>query len=86
LRKFTGHTLVGLSKNTKIKMYISIILPVFYECKTWSLTLKEEHKLRMFVNRVLRRDEATGEWRKLHSEEITDLYSPNITRLSDLEE
>jgi hypothetical protein len=48
---------------------------------TWSLTLKEEHRLRVFENRVLRRifgpkrDEVTGEWRKLHNEELRDLYS-----------
>jgi hypothetical protein len=56
-----------------------------YCCETWSLTLREEHRLRMFANRVLRRifgpkrDEVTGEWRKLHNEEIRDLYSlPSI--------
>jgi hypothetical protein len=58
-----------------------------YGCETWSLTLKEEHRLRVFENRVLRRifgpkrDEVTGEWRKLHSEELHILYSsPNIIR------
>src|SRR5215471_4767172 len=62
-----------LSKNLKIKMYRTIILPVvLYECETWSLTLREERRLRVFENRVLRRvfgpkrDEVTGEWRKLH--------------------
>jgi len=61
-----------LSKNLKIKIYRTIILPVvLYGCKTWSLTLREERRLRVFENRVLRRvfgpkrDEATGEWRKL---------------------
>ena len=56
-----------------------------YECETWSLTLREESRLRMFENRVFRivfgpkRDEVTGEWRKLHNEELNDLYSlPNI--------
>jgi hypothetical protein len=50
---------------------------VLYECKTWSLTLKEEHRLRVFENRVLRRvfgisrDEVTGGWRKLHNEKLT---------------
>jgi hypothetical protein len=60
----------------------TIILPVvLYGCETWSLTLREEHRLRMFENRVLRRifgrkrDEVTGEWRKLHEEELHDLYS-----------
>jgi hypothetical protein len=54
---------------------------VLYGCETWSLTLKEEHRLRVFENRVLRRilfpkrDEVTGEWRKLHNEELRDLYS-----------
>jgi hypothetical protein len=53
-------------------------------CKTWSLTLREEHKLRVFQNRVLRkifrpkRDEVTGEWRRLHNEELHYLYSPNV--------
>jgi hypothetical protein len=56
--------------------------------ETWSLTLREEHRLRVFVNRVLRRlfgpkrDEVTGEWRKLHNEELNDLYSLiNIVRV-----
>jgi hypothetical protein len=54
---------------------------VLYGCKTWSLTLRDEHRLREFENRVLRkifgpkRDEVTGEWRKLHNEELRDLYS-----------
>jgi hypothetical protein len=66
-----------LSKNLKIRIYETIILPVvLYGCKTWSLTLREEHRLRVFENRVLRRifgpkrDEVTGEWRKLHNEEF----------------
>ena len=61
---------------------------VLYGCETWSLTLREERRLRVFENRVLRRifmpkrDEVTGEWRKLHSEELNDLYcSPNIVRV-----
>ena len=72
-----------LSKNIKIKIYRTIIFPVVsYGCETWSLTLREEHRLRLFENRVLRgvfgptRDEVTGEWRKLHIEEINDLYCP----------
>jgi hypothetical protein len=54
---------------------------VLYGCETWSLTLREEHRLRVFKNRVLRRifgpkrDEVTGEWRKLHNEELRDFYS-----------
>jgi hypothetical protein len=78
-----------LSRNTKIKIYRTIILPVvLYGCETWSLTLREEHRLRVFHNRVLRRifgpkrDEVTGEWRRLHNEELNDLYSsPNIIRV-----
>jgi hypothetical protein len=57
-------------------------------CETWSLTLKEGHRLGMFENRVLRsifgpkRDEVTGDWRKLHNEELHNLYSsPNIIRM-----
>jgi hypothetical protein len=63
-----------LSKNIKIKTYRTIILPVILdECEKWSLALKEEHMLRVFQNRVLRRifepkrDEVTAEWRKLHN-------------------
>jgi hypothetical protein len=78
-----------LSKNIQIKIYRIAILPVvLYGCKTWSLTLKEECRLRVFENRDLRRtigpkeDVVTGEWRKLHSEELNDLYSsPNIFRV-----
>ena len=62
-----------LPKSLKIKIYRTIILPVvLYGCETWSLTLREERRLRVFENRVLRRvfgpkrDEVTGEWRKLH--------------------
>jgi hypothetical protein len=64
-----------LPKNVKIRIYKTIILPVvLYGCETWSLTLKEEHRLRVFENRVLgrifrpKRNEVTGEWRKLHNE------------------
>jgi hypothetical protein len=77
-----------LSKNTKISVYRTIILPVvLYGCETWSLTLREEQRLRVFENRVLRifgpkRDEVTGEWRRPHNEELNDLYSsPNTIRV-----
>ena len=70
------------SKNLKLKIYRTIILPVVLcGCKTWSRTLREERRLRVFENRVLRRifgpkrEEVTGEWRKLHNEELNDLYS-----------
>jgi len=75
-----------LSKNLKIKIYRTIILPVvLHGCGTWSLTLREERRLRVYENMVLRRifgpkrDEVTRQWRKLHNEEVNDLYcSPNI--------
>jgi len=75
-----------LSKNLKIKIYRTIILPVvLYGHETWSLTLREEQRLRVSENTVLRRifgpkrDEVAGEWRKLNNEEVNDLYSlPNI--------
>ena len=78
-------------------MYVNCILlskgrcklpVVLYGCETWSLTLREERKLRVFENMVLRRifgprrEEVTGEWRRLHNEELNDLYSsPNIVRV-----
>jgi hypothetical protein len=76
-------------KNVKIRIYRAIILPVvLYGCETWSLTLREEHSLRVFENRVLRnifgpkRGEMTGVWRKLHNEALRDLYSsPSIIRI-----
>jgi hypothetical protein len=65
-----------------MRIYKTIILPVvLYGYKTWSLTLREEHRLRVFENKVLKRifgpkrDEVTGGWRKLHNEELCDLYS-----------
>jgi hypothetical protein len=72
-----------------MRIYKTIILPVvLYGCETWSLTLREEHRLGVFENRVLRRifgpkrDEVTGDWRKLHKEEFHDLYSsPSIVRI-----
>ena len=78
-----------LPKNLKIKIYRTIILPiVLYGSETWSLTLRVERKLRLFENMVLRRifgprkDEVTGELRRLHNVELNDLYSsPNIVRV-----
>ena len=78
-----------LSKNLKIKIYRTIILPiVLYGFETWSLTLWEERKLMVCVTKVLRRifgprrDVVTGEWRRLHNEDLNDLYSsPNIVRM-----
>jgi hypothetical protein len=77
-----------LSRNVKVKIYKTKILPVvLYGCETWYLMLREEHRLRVFENRVLRRifgskrDEVTGEWRKLHNEELHNMYSsPDIIR------
>jgi len=69
-----------ISKKLLILIYRNIILPVvLYGCEIWSLTLREERRLRVFENRVLRRifgpktDEVTGKWRKLHNEELNDL-------------
>jgi hypothetical protein len=78
-----------LSKNIKIRIYNIIILPVvLYGCETWSLTLREEHRLGVFENRVLRRTfglkrhEVMGDWRKPHNEELHNFYSlPNIIRM-----
>jgi hypothetical protein len=77
-----------LSRNVKVKIYKTVILPVvLYECETWFLTLREEHRLRVFANRVLRgicgpkRDEVTGERTQLQSGELHNLYSsPDIIR------
>jgi hypothetical protein len=73
----------------KIKIYRTVLLPiVLYGCEAWSFTLREEHRLRVSENTVLRRvfgskrDEVTEEWRKLNNEELNDLYySPNIIRV-----
>jgi hypothetical protein len=78
-----------MSKNVKIGIYKTIILPVvLYGCETWSLTLREEHRLRVFENRALRRIfgpkkyDVTGDWRKLHNEKLYNLYSsPSIIRM-----
>jgi hypothetical protein len=71
-----------------MKIYRTIILPVvLYGCESWSLTLREECRLRVLENRVLRRkfgpkrDQVTGEWRRLHNKELYALYSPNIIRV-----
>jgi hypothetical protein len=87
---FTIQNLLSLlSKNVQIRIYKTIMLPVvLYGCETWSLTLREEHRLKVFENMALRkifgpkRDEVTGEWRKLLNEELHDLYfSPSIIRI-----
>jgi hypothetical protein len=75
-----------LYKNVKIRIYKTVILPVvLYGCETWSLTLREENRLRVFENKAVRRkfgpkrDEVIGGWRKLHNEELHNLYSsPSI--------
>ena len=74
-----------LSKNLKIKIYSAIILPVvLYGCETWSRTSREESRLRVIEDRRMfepRRDEVTGEWRKLHNEQLNDLHcSSSIVR------
>jgi hypothetical protein len=68
-------------RRIRVKIHRTIILPVvLYGCETWSVTLKEQHRQRVFENRVLRgifgprRDETTREWRRLHYEELYDLY------------
>ena len=83
------HSVLILLNLCLLLIYRTIISPVvLYGCETWSLALRGESKLRVFENMVLRRifgprrDEVTGEWRRLHNEEINDLYSsPNIVRV-----
>jgi hypothetical protein len=78
-----------LSKKVEIRKCKTVILLVtLYVCETWSLTLREEQRLRVFENRVLRRifgpkrDEVTGGWKRLHNEVLRNLYSsPNIIRM-----
>ncbi|KAJ4439163.1 hypothetical protein ANN_15120 [Periplaneta americana] len=77
-----------MSKNLKVRIYKTVILPVvLYGCETWTLTSREEQRLRVFENKVLRkifgakRDEVTGEWRKLHNAELHAFYSsPDINK------
>jgi hypothetical protein len=76
------------SKNLKRRLYTTIILPVIlHGCENWSLSLREEYRLRVFENKVLsrifrpKRDKVTGGWRKLHNEEIHDLYSSPSRRI-----
>ena len=70
-----------LPSNMTIKIYRTVILLIMYGCEAWSVTLREEHSLRVFENRVLKRtfepkrDEVTWEWRRLYKEELYDLYS-----------
>jgi hypothetical protein len=88
LLPFGPESFVFLSANLKVKIYKTIILPVvLYGCEAWFETLREDHRLRMFENRMLRRifgpkrDEVMGQWRKLHSGEFQSLYSsPDIIR------
>jgi hypothetical protein len=74
-----------LSKSTRIKIHRTTILPVVFGCETWLLTLREERRLRVFENGLLKRifgpkrDEVTGEWGKLHNEELNVLYSSPTT-------
>jgi hypothetical protein len=77
-----------ISKNLKIRIYKPVILPiVLYGCETWSFTLREEHSLRVFENKMLRKifgpkSEEDDSWRKLHNDELHSLYSsPNIVRV-----
>jgi hypothetical protein len=80
-----------LSKNLKIKIYRTIILPtiVLYGCETWSFTLRKERRLRVFENKLLRRivgperDEVTGEWRKLHKEGLNPRTTEQKTSYFD---
>jgi hypothetical protein len=76
-----------LFRNVKVKVYKIIILPVLYGCENWSPTLREQHRLKVFENRVPRkifgpnRDKVMGEWRKLHNGELHKLNSlPDIIR------
>jgi len=81
MKNLLSSSLLSTSRPIKIKIKRSIIFPVvLHGCATWSITLRDERRLRVFKNRVMRRifgpkgDEVTGEWRKLHNEEFNDLY------------
>jgi hypothetical protein len=75
-----------ISKNLKIKIHKTVILPVvLYECETWYLALRDEHRLRVFENRVLRgifgpKREKDGSWRKLHNDELHNLYTVRMIK------
>jgi hypothetical protein len=86
MQNLLSSTLV--SKNLKTRVYRTIILPVLYGCETWCVTLRDEHRLRVFENRVLRRmfrfnrDGVTAEWRRLHDEKLYSLCCTlNISRV-----
>jgi hypothetical protein len=89
IRSRTFFFLVWCQRNLKIRLYTTIILSlVLYGCGTWSLILRKEHQLKEFENRMLRRifgpkkDEVRAGWKKLHNEELQDLYSsPSIIRI-----
>jgi hypothetical protein len=87
MKKITGRQELSFNNNTTIQGKTVILPVVLYGCETWSLTLWEEHRLRVFENRVLRRifgpeREEDGLWRKLHNDELHGLYSsPNIVRV-----
>ncbi|KAJ4439144.1 hypothetical protein ANN_15101 [Periplaneta americana] len=82
-----------LSKKLKVRIYKTVILPVvLYGCETWTLTLREEQRLKVFENKVLRkifvakRDEVTGEWRKLHNAELHVLrlrWAGHVARMGE---
>jgi len=91
------HTLTSFSQQFEVVTFTFsiqgiILLVVLYGFETWSLTLREERRLRVFENRALRRifgpkrDEVTGECMKLHNEELNDLYPHQIFGWSNLED
>ena len=74
-----------VSKNIKTEIFRTIISPVVYGCESWSLTLREEHRLRVLIIFGTKRDEVTGEWRRLCNEELNELYPlPNIIQVIKL--